>query len=74
MAVAGSSACTEKGCVQIPQSSAIKKSRDFLRRDSPKSDTSRSVKSDKYDNATVAIYDVKNNQVRTIKRREAESL
>ena len=73
MAVAGSSLCTEKGCVQISQSSAPKKSRDILRRDSPKSDTSKSVKSDKYNNATVAIYDVKNNQFRTIKRGEAES-
>ena len=70
MAVAKSPPCTEKGCVQISQSSASKKSRDFLRRDSPESDTSRSVKSD---NATVAIYDVKNNQFRTIKRREAAS-
>jgi hypothetical protein len=71
MAIAGSSPCTEKGGLQVSQSSAPKKSRDFLRRDSPKSDTSKSVKSD---NATVAIYDVKNNQFRTIKRREAESL
>jgi hypothetical protein len=74
MAIAGSPPCTEKGGLQVSQSSAPKKSRDILRRDSPKSDTSKNVKIDKYENATVAIYDVKNSQFRTIKRREAESL
>jgi hypothetical protein len=73
MAIACSPQCVEKDCVNVSATSAIEKSDKVLRRDSPKSDTSRKVKSDRDENATVAMYDVKNNQFRTIKRQEVES-
>lgn len=73
MAVAESPQCDEKDCVDVSGTSATEKSGKFPRRDSPKSDTGRSVRSERSDNATVAMYDVKNNQFRTIKRREVES-
>ncbi len=57
---------------QITEISLTEKSGGFQRRDSPASDTSKSAKSEKDDNATVALYDVKHNQFKKMKRREAE--
>jgi hypothetical protein len=73
MAVAQLPQRDEKDCVDLSPTSATEKSGKFPRRDSPRSDTGRSVRSERSDNATVAMYDVKNNQFRTIKRREVES-
>jgi len=74
MAIAELPQCDEKDCVDVSGTSATEKSGKFPRRDSPKSDTGRSVRSERSDNATVAMYDVRNNQFRTIKRREVEKL
>jgi len=73
MAVAESPQGEAKDCVDVSGTSATEKSGKVPRHDSPKSDPGRSVRSERSDNATVAMYDVKNNQFRTIKRREVES-
>ena len=65
--------CAEKDCVDVSAATATERSEKVMRRDSPKSDTSRSLKSDRDENATVAMYDAKNNQFRTIKKGEVES-
>jgi len=75
MAILAPKLCHEKSMTtNVTEVTPTEKPRAIKRRDSPDSDNSKSDTSEKNDNLRVAMYDVKNNQFRTIRKRDLEDM